>query len=81
MIALQLDGAALYAFVDGSHANNDDLSSQIRFVLAIGNEKPGNDSFIFSGNIVHYNSTKSKRVTRSVLGSEIYGMVAEREGE
>ncbi|KAI1000891.1 hypothetical protein K3495_g7306 [Podosphaera aphanis] len=76
MIALQLDGAALYAFVDGSHANNDDLSSQIGFVLAIGNEKPGNNSFIFSGNIVHYNSTKSKRVTRSVLASEIYGMVA-----
>ena len=26
-------------------------------------------------NLVHYSSTKSKRVTRSVLASEIYGMV------
>jgi hypothetical protein len=27
------------------------------------------------GNLIHYSSTKSKRVTRSVLASEIYGMV------
>ena len=27
------------------------------------------------GNLIHYSSTKSKRVIRSVLASEIYGMV------
>jgi hypothetical protein len=33
------------------------------------------DSFLLSGNLFHWSSTKSKRVTRSVLASEIYGMV------
>ena len=33
------------------------------------------DEFIIKGNLIHYSSTKSKRVTRSVLASEIYGMV------
>ena len=28
-----------------------------------------------NGNLIHYSSTKSKRVTRSVLALEIYGMV------
>ncbi|KAL0943110.1 uncharacterized protein CTRU02_200996 [Colletotrichum truncatum] len=35
-----------------------------------------NGEFTIHGNLVHYSSTKSKRVTRSVLASEIYGMVA-----
>jgi hypothetical protein len=33
------------------------------------------DDFVIKGNLIHYSSTKSKRVTRSVLASEIYGMV------
>ena len=33
------------------------------------------DEFVINGNLVHWSSTKSKRVTRSVLASEIYGMV------
>jgi hypothetical protein len=35
----------------------------------------GTDRFIIKGNLIHYSSTKCKRVTRSVLASEIYGMV------
>jgi hypothetical protein len=33
------------------------------------------DEFIIKGNLIHYSLTKSKRVTRSILVSEIYGMV------
>ena len=35
----------------------------------------GIDKFTIKGNLIHYNSTKNKRVTRSVLASKIYGMV------
>ena len=33
-------------------------------------------AFELTGNIVHWSSTKCKRVTQSVLASEIYGMVS-----
>jgi hypothetical protein len=40
------------------------------------NETPtGTDEFAIKGNLTNYSSTKSKRVTRSVLAPEIYGMV------
>ena len=35
----------------------------------------GTDKFTIKGNLIHYSSTKSKRVTRSVLASKIYGIV------
>ncbi|EDU44293.1 hypothetical protein PTRG_11243 [Pyrenophora tritici-repentis Pt-1C-BFP] len=62
-------------FVDGSFANNKDLSSQLGFVLMLVNESIDANTFTIQGNIIHYSSTKCKRVTRSVLASEIYGMV------
>jgi hypothetical protein len=63
-------------FVDGSFANNKDLSSQLGFVLMLVNESTDVDNtFSIRGNVIHYSSTKCKRVTRSVLASEIYGMV------
>jgi hypothetical protein len=34
-----------------------------------------NNEFVIKGNLIYYSSTKSKRVTRSVLASEIYGIV------
>jgi hypothetical protein len=43
------------------------LTSQIGYVIAIG-DKNGN------ANILHWSSIKCKRVTRSVLASELYGM-------
>ncbi|KAK1918681.1 hypothetical protein P3342_001730 [Pyrenophora teres f. teres] len=59
----------------GSFANNKDLSSQLGFVLVLVNESIDADTFTIQGNVIHYSSTKCKRVTRSVLASEIYGMV------
>lgn len=50
-------------------ANNKDLSSQIGYfiVLVDGKDK---------ANIIHWSSTKCKRITRSVFASELYAMVA-----
>lgn len=73
---LDLATAKLFVFVDGSFANNDDLTSQLGFVIVLANEQQEDEEFNIQGNIVHYSSTKSKRVTRSVLASEVYGMVA-----
>jgi hypothetical protein len=75
-IPLRLISAKLFVFVDGSFANNKDLSSQLGYEIIIANETIGNDNFIIEGNLIHWSSTKSKRVTRSVLASEIYGMTA-----
>ncbi|KAM4067969.1 polyprotein [Hirsutella rhossiliensis] len=65
-------------FTDGSFANNKDLSSQIGFLVMLVNEKQESSedvpSFNINGNLIHWSSTKCKRVTRSVLASEIYGM-------
>ncbi|KAI0994651.1 hypothetical protein K3495_g13530, partial [Podosphaera aphanis] len=74
-VPLDLSTAKLYVFVDGSFANNKDLSSQIGFVIAIANEQPDEDQFTIKGNLLHWSSTKSKRVTRSSLASEILAMV------
>ena len=62
-------------FTDGSFANNKDMSSQIGYIIMLVNEDVRRDSFHIKGNILHYSSTKCKRVTRSILASEIYGMV------
>ncbi|KAK1990240.1 hypothetical protein LX36DRAFT_664406, partial [Colletotrichum falcatum] len=84
---LDLTTAKLYVFVNGSFANNSDLTSQLGFIVILANKQnndnkpteqtPGDTgSFTVNGNIVHFSSTKCKRVTRSVLASEIYAMVA-----
>ena len=76
-IALDLECTKLFVFVDGSFANNKDFSSQIGYLIILANEtnSTGTDEFAIKRNLIHYSSTKSKRVTRSVLASEIYGMV------
>ena len=58
----------LIVFTDASFANNVDLSSQIGYVIALADMEN-------NANILHWSSTKCKRVTRSVLASELYGMV------
>ncbi|KAI1667266.1 hypothetical protein L13192_07975 [Pyrenophora tritici-repentis] len=63
----------LFAFVDASFANKD-MSSQIGYVIVLGNEITNNTSFTIRGNIIHWSSLKCKRITRSVLASEIYAM-------
>lgn len=67
----------LFVFVDAAFANNDDLSSQLGFVIVAANERQNKDGTTsIKGNLIHWSSTKSKRVTRSVLASELYAMVA-----
>ena len=74
-VTVNLVEAKLMVFVDGSFANNKDLSSQLGFILMLVNESADTNTFTIRGNVIHYSSTKCKRVTRSVLASEIYGMV------
>jgi hypothetical protein len=76
-VPIDLSTMKLFIFTDGSFANNKDLSSQIGFIIVLGTERRtrDGDSFEVKGNIVHWNSVKCKRVTRSVLASELYGMV------
>jgi hypothetical protein len=58
----------LIVFTDASFVNNADLSSQIGYVIALTDMEN-------NANILHWSSTKCKRVTCSVLASELYGMV------
>jgi hypothetical protein len=75
-IPFDLDIAKLFVFVDGSFANNEDLSSQLGYIIVIGTEEETNNGeTLVKGNIITYSSTKSKRVTRSALASELYSMV------
>lgn len=61
------DSLKLIIFTDASFANNHDLSSQIGFVITLADKDN-------KANILHWSSIKCKRVTRSVLASELYGM-------
>jgi hypothetical protein len=78
-IALDLECTKLFVFADGSFVNNKDFSSQIGYLIIIANEtetiSTGTDEFTIKGNLIYYSSTKTKRVTRSMLASEIYGIV------
>ncbi|KAI0998841.1 hypothetical protein K3495_g9356 [Podosphaera aphanis] len=58
----------IIVFTDSSLANNIEYSSQIRFIIVLTDYR--------NCNIIHWSSTKCKRVTRSVLASELYAMVA-----
>lgn len=66
-VKLDRESLRLVVFTDASFANNKDLSSQIGYVIALAD---GTNM----ANIVHWSSTKCKRVTRSVLASELYAM-------
>lgn len=69
LIFVRLDPSSLkiVAFTDSSFANNHDLSSQIGFVICLADASN-------TANIIHWSSVKCKRVTRSVLAGELYGM-------
>lgn len=66
-VKLDIDSMYLALFVDASFAGNKDLTSQLGFILCLMDGKN-------KCNIVHYGSSKSKRVTRSVLSAELYSM-------
>ena len=74
-IPVDMANAKLMVFVDVSFANKD-LSSQLGFLMILVNEfAEADNTFTIRGNVIHHSSTKCKQVTRSVLVSEIYGMV------
>lgn len=81
-IELSPEGLKIFVFVDAAFANNKDLSSQLGYVIILANEaKQTSDddtkaAIRVTGNIIHWSSTKSKRVVRSVLAAELYAMVA-----
>ncbi|QGA14690.1 hypothetical protein EYB26_002346 [Talaromyces marneffei] len=66
-VKLDVQTLRLIAFVDASFANNKDYSSQLGYVIVLADEAN-------NANILHWSSTKCKRITRSVLGSETYAL-------
>jgi hypothetical protein len=66
-IQLDLQSLKLIVFTDVSFANNQDLSSQIGFVITLSDKDN-------KANILHWSLIKCKRVIRSVLASELYAM-------
>lgn len=76
-IPLNLKNAKLFFFVDASFAKNEDLSSQIGYIIIIANEEmnPVENIFKINGNIITWTSVKCKHVTRSVPASELYAKV------
>lgn len=76
-IPLNLRKSKLFIFVDASFANNKYLSSQIAYLILLATEnEEDKETFTITGNILHWASVKSQRVTRSVLASELFAMVA-----
>ena len=66
-VKLDITTLKLIVFTDASFANNPNLSSQIGYVLCLADASN-------KANIIHWSSVKCKRVTRSVLASELYAM-------
>jgi len=66
-VKLRKESLRLIVFTDASFANNRDFSSQIGYVIVLADVNN-------NANILHWTSIKCKRVTRSVLASELYGM-------
>jgi hypothetical protein len=44
------------------------------YVIVLGNERATEESFEFTGNIIHWFFVKCKRITRSVLALKVYAM-------
>jgi hypothetical protein len=61
------DSLKVVIFTDSSFAYNAGYSSQIGFVVVLADKHD-------RANILHWSSTKCKRVTRSILASELYSM-------
>lgn len=67
-VQLDLDSLCMAVFVDAGFATNPDKSSQIGFIIVLMDKHN-------RMNVVHYGSSKSKRVTRSVLAAELFSLV------
>jgi hypothetical protein len=55
--------------------NNKDYNFQIGYEIIFTNETIKNDEFTINGNLIYWNSTKSKKIIKNVLILKIYGMV------
>ena len=64
-IPLDIQSLKLIVFTDASFANNQDLSLQISFIIVLSDKDN-------RANILYWSLIKCKRVTRSVLASELY---------
>lgn len=64
---LDLKSLHLRIYADASFENNSDLTSQLSYIVLLC------DGY-GKCNILHYGSYKSRRVTRSVLGAEVYAL-------
>ena len=62
---LEKNALRLRVYTDASFAKNDDLSSQLGFIILLCDSTN-------RAHIMDYSSRKSKRVVRSILGGEIY---------
>jgi hypothetical protein len=52
-IPLDLASAKLFVFVNGLFANNKDYSSQIGYVMVLGNKTLRSKEFLLTGNILY----------------------------
>jgi len=66
-IKLDIKTLQLLVFTDVSFTNNKDLSLQIGYIIILADATK-------KANIIHWSSVKCKRVTWSVLVSELYSM-------
>lgn len=62
---LDIETLRMVVYTDAAFATNSDHLSQLGYLILLCDGKN-------NCNILHYSSSKSKRVARSVLGSEIY---------
>lgn len=62
---LSLDSLQLIVYSDAAFSTNKDHTSQLGYIIMLTDDS-------HKCNIIHYSSAKSRRVARSVLGSEIY---------
>jgi hypothetical protein len=73
-VHVDLNAVKIFIFADGLFANNN-LSPQLGFLVVLAYENHLQSFFALIGNIMHWSSTKCKRITRSTFASEVYGMV------
>ena len=66
-VKLDMSNTKIVVFTDSSFANNHDLSSQIGYVVTMVD---GNGN----ANVIHWSSVKCRRITRSVLASELFAL-------
>lgn len=67
-VTLDKESTQLLVFTDSFFANNIDTSSQIGFIIVLVDKNK-------KANLIHWSSIKCKRITRSVLAAELYGIV------